>query len=105
MPPLRSSRPVWHWLPSLSYRSLEARGPVAPAAGENGRRALDAIGVSAVGAVAGILVLAVGDETAGGGSVVELVGVTAAVGAVALVAWLARSTLAVDSPRGPGSPR
>jgi hypothetical protein len=89
----------------LAYRSLDARGPAPPAAGENGRRAVDALGVAVVGGVAGIVVLAVGDQTAGGGSVLEVVGVVAAVGAVALVAVLARSGLAVDSPRGPGSSR
>lgn len=81
----------------LSYRSLEARGPVPPAAGENGRRAFDALGVAAVGGVAGIVVLAVGDQTAGGGSLLEVVGVMAAVGAVALVALLARSGLDTGS--------
>jgi hypothetical protein len=67
----------------LAFRSLDARGPVPPAEGENARRAGIALAVAALGALAGLVILVAADAAPPGGAALAIL--AAAAGAVALL--------------------
>ena len=78
-------------LAELSYWTMELRRPLGPFPGLLERRAM-VIATATVGAVlVGALALAATAVQVGGGVLADLLGVVAAIGALAIVAWLAQS--------------
>ena len=78
-------------LAELSYWTMELRAPMGPSQGMLERRAL-LIATATLGAMlVGAFALAATALTVGGGVLADLLGVVAAIGALAIVAWLAQS--------------
>jgi len=73
----------------LAYRSLDAVGPVPPAEGENGRRAVTALAVAVSGGIVGLVLLGVADLAPASGTLLGALAVAATVGAFVVVAFRA----------------
>jgi hypothetical protein len=81
----------------LAFWSVALAGPVPPAPGEWGRRALDAAAVALGAGAATLVALAAGQAGTGGGFALELLAAVASVAALAVLAKLATQRRAVDS--------
>jgi hypothetical protein len=81
----------------LAWWSIETRVPAWSQSGVGALRTATVLLVCAAATVVSALVALAAGASVGGGTVLELTGVVAAIGALAVVAWVARSRPSVKS--------